>query len=90
MGDNKEFENQRLLPNNNATSKVSARNNFRYDGEKILESKLQVSKDEDTYFANGKVFSNVNKLTNHSSEEAGNSNLRDRLQGPGADVLRYP
>lgn len=66
------------------------RNNFRNDGEKILERKLQVSKDEDTYFSNGKVFTNVNKLANKSREEAGNSNLRDRLQGPGTDVLRYP
>ena len=38
------------------------RKNFQNDGEKILESKLAVSKDDDTYFDSNKIYTNMTKI----------------------------
>jgi hypothetical protein len=52
-------------------------------GEMILEKKFQISKDEQQYFSNDRVYTNINKI------EGGKSRSPQRNEEPGQEHIRY-
>lgn len=88
MGDPQLFECRRGVANKTVEPKgLKLKGTLRSEGEKILERKLQISKDEQQYFSNAKVYSNAGKVSGASPQTR-----KDQLsafQTSGAEVLRY-
>ena len=61
------FEKKKLDYETGARS--SRRQTFSHQGEKILEKKLAVSKDEENYYMNNRVFTNLHKVAGNDSKD---------------------
>jgi hypothetical protein len=44
----------------------SSRRHLRHQGEKILERKLQVSRDDEAYYTSNKIYTNLLKLSENN------------------------
>ena len=87
LGDKKSLEERR----SEKPSGIGLKANLRTDlaGEKILERKLQVSRDADAYFNNEKVYTNLSKVIGSDMNRIAPKKKETALRHSGAEVLRY-
>ena len=80
-----EFENQR----SDANRTQELKSNLINQGEKILEKKLPISHEEENYYANKRVFTNLSKISGDAGYNE--KSMVDKLpaQKSGAEMFRY-
>jgi hypothetical protein len=83
----KNFEERRTLGKSAVTLKAGLRGDG--GGEKILERKLQISRDADAYYQNDKVYSNLRKVAGATFAPGDPKQKEMGLRASGAEVLRY-
>ena len=83
----KSFEERKAGLQNGLALKGALRNDGA--GEKILERKLQISRDADAYYLNDKVYSNLRKVAGGSLASNDPRIKETALRASGAEVLRY-
>lgn len=57
------------------------------NGELILEKKLQISKNEETYYNNNRVYTNIEK---YSTTKSKSPNPSFFIEKSGSELNRYP